>query len=191
MGTWNVDPYHTQVEFSAKHLGMMTVRGYFAEVAATGDIHPDRPEDSSVQATISTASIRTHNDTRDKDLRSSNFLEVDKYPVMTFVSTSLEPAGEDRYTLTGDLTIKGHTHPVALDLRKYGEFNDPMMGHRIGYAAQTKINRKDFGMNFDAVLDGKFVVSNEIQINIEGEIVEAADEPVAAGKLQEAGDRAR
>src|SRR5215831_10847247 len=82
MGTWKFDPLHTQVEFSAKHLGMMTVRGHFAEVTATGDVHPDRPEASKVQATISTASIRTNNEQRDNDLRSSNFLEVDKYPTM-------------------------------------------------------------------------------------------------------------
>lgn len=172
MGIWQVDPYHTQVEFSAKHLGMMTVRGYFAEVAATGDIHPDRPEASSVQATISTASIRTHNDARDNDLRSSNFLEIDKYPVMTFASTSIEPAGEDNYKLTGDLTIKGNTHPVTLDLHKYGEFNDPMMGHRIAYGATTAINRREFGLTMNLMLDGRFVVSEEIQISIEGELVE-------------------
>jgi polyisoprenoid-binding protein YceI len=172
MGIWQVDPYHTQVEFSAKHLGMMTVRGYFAEVAATGDIHPDRPEASSVQATISTASIRTHNDARDNDLRSSNFLEIDKYPVMTFASTSIEAAGEDKYKLTGDLTIKGNTHPVTLDLHKYGEFNDPMMGHRIAYGATTAINRREFGLTMNVMLDGRFVVSEEIQISIEGELVE-------------------
>jgi polyisoprenoid-binding protein YceI len=172
MGIWQIDPYHTQVEFSAKHLGMMTVRGYFAEVAATGDIHPDRPEASSVQATISTASIRTHNDTRDKDLRSSNFLEIDKYPVMTFTSTSIEPAGEDKYKLTGDLTIKGNTHPVTLDLHKYGEFNDPMMGHRIAYGATTAINRREFGLTMNMMLDGRLVISEEIQISIEGELVE-------------------
>ncbi len=172
MGIWQVDPYHTQVEFSAKHLGMMTVRGYFAEVAATGDIHPDRPEASSVQATISTSSIRTHNDARDNDLRSSNFLEIDKYPVMTFASTSIEPAGEDKYKLTGDLTIKGNTHPVTLDLHKYGEFNDPMMGHRIAYGATTAINRREFGLTMNVMLDGRFVVSEEIQISIEGELVE-------------------
>ncbi len=172
MGTWQLDTYHTQVEFSAKHLGMMTVRGYFAEVSATGDINPEAPETSSVQATISTASIRTHNDARDNDLRSSNFLEVDKYPVMTFSSTRIEPAGEDQYKLTGDLTIKGNTHPITLDVRKYGEFSDPMMGHRIGYGATTQINRKDFGLTFHMMLDGKFVVSDEIQISIEGELVE-------------------
>jgi polyisoprenoid-binding protein YceI len=172
MGTWQVDPYHTQVEFSAKHLGMMTVRGYFAEVSATGDINPEAPETSSVQATISTASIRTHNDVRDNDLRSSNFLEVDKYPVMTFSSTGIEAAGEDQYKLTGDLTIKGHTHPVTLDVRRYGEFNDPMMGHRIAYGATTQINRREFGLTLNMVLDGRFVVSEDIQISIEGELVE-------------------
>src|SRR5215472_847330 len=116
MGTWKLDPLHTQVEFSAKHLGMMTVRGHFAEVSATGDIHPDRPEASSVQATISTASIRTNHEVRDNDLRSSNFLDVENYPVMTFASTGIEAAGEDQYKVTGELTIKGTTHPVTLDL---------------------------------------------------------------------------
>jgi polyisoprenoid-binding protein YceI len=176
MGTWQLDPYHTQVEFSAKHLGMMTVRGHFAEVSATGEIHPDRPEASTVQATISTASIRTNHEVRDNDLRTSNFLDVENYPVMTFTSTSIEPAGEDQYKVTGDLTIKGTTHAVTLDLRRYGEFNDPMMGHRIAYGATTQINRKDFGLSFSMVLDGRFVVSEEIQISIEGELVEQQEE---------------
>src|SRR5437762_773996 len=172
VGVWKFDPMHTQVEFSAKHLGMMTVRGHFNEVVADGKIDPEQAEKSEIEATINTASIRTHNDQRDKDLRSSNFLEIDKYPTMTFKSTKIEHVGGDRYRVTGDLTIKGTTKPVTLDVVKYGEFNDPMMGHRIGYAAETKINRKDFGMNFDAMLDGKFVVSNDVGINIEGEIVE-------------------
>ena len=179
MGTWKFDPFHTQVEFSAKHLGMMTVRGHFAEVTATGDIDVEHPERSTLEATINTASIRTHNEQRDSDLRSSNFLEVDKYPTITFKSTKIEPAGTDRYTLTGDLTIKGNTRPVTLDVVKYGEFNDPQMGHRIGYAAEGKINRKDFGMKFDMMLDGKFIVSNEIQINIEGELVEVVPSETA------------
>jgi polyisoprenoid-binding protein YceI len=175
MGTWKFDPYHTQVEFSAKHLGMMTVRGHFAEVTATGDIDVEHPERSKVEATINTASIRTHNEQRDNDLRSSNFLEVERYPTITFKSSKIEPAGTDRYTMTGDLTIKGNTRQVTLKVVKYGEFNDPSMGHRIGYAAEGQINRKDFGMRFDAMLDGKFIVSNEIQINIEGELVEAQE----------------
>jgi polyisoprenoid-binding protein YceI len=178
MGTWKFDPMHTQVEFSAKHLGMMTVRGHFAEVTATGQLNPDHPESSSVDVTINTASIRTHNAQRDNDLRSSNFLEVEKYPTITFKSTKIVQKTPDRGTLTGDLTIKGVTHPVTLNVIKYGEFNDPRMGHRIGYAAETKINRKDFGMSFDAMLDGKYIVSHDVQINIEGEFVEVeAKEP--------------
>jgi polyisoprenoid-binding protein YceI len=184
MGTWKFDPFHTQVEFSAKHLGMMTVRGHFAEVAASGDIDVDHPERSSVEATINTASIRTHNEQRDNDLRSSSFLEVDKSPTMTFKSTKIEPTGPDRYDMTGDLTIKGVTRPVTLKVVKYGEFTDPNMGHRIGYAAEGQINRRDFGMTFSMMLDGKFIVSNEIQINIEGELLEVEEsktETAAAG----------
>ena len=180
MGDWQLDPYHTQVEFSAKHLGMMTVRGHFADVSATGDIDPDHPETSSVEVVIRTDSIRTNHEARDNDLRSSNFLEVEQFPVITFKSTSVVPAGQDAYTVTGDLTIKGNTRPVALQLRKYGEFNDPMMGHRIAYGASTQINRKDFGLNFNMVLDGRFVVSDEIQVAIEGELVEKQQEAAAA-----------
>lgn len=174
--SWQFDPFHTQVEFAAKHLGMMTVRGHFAEIKATGSIDPDNPEASSVDITMQAASIRTHNENRDNDLRSSNFLEVDKYPTITFKSTRIEAAGQDRYTLTGDLTIKGNTRPVTLNAVKYGEFNDPMMGHRIAYSAEGQINRKDFGLTFNMVLDGKMIVSNEVQIMIEGEFVEQPQE---------------
>jgi polyisoprenoid-binding protein YceI len=169
---WQFDPYHTQVEFSAKHLGMMTVRGNFLDLTATGYIDPDHPEASSVDITIQTASIRTHNPQRDNDLRASNFLEVDKYPTITFKSTKIEATGQDHFSMTGDLTIKGITHPVTLSVVNYGEFNDPHMGHRIGYSAEGKINRKDFGMTFNAMLDGRWVVSDEIKIYIEGEFVE-------------------
>ena len=181
MGDWQLDPYHTQVEFAAKHLGMMTVRGHFAEVSSVADIDPDHLEASSVEVTIQAASIRTHNETRDDDLRSSNFLEADKFPTMTFKSTSVVPAGTDRYTLTGDLTIKGTTRSVALQVLKYGEFNDPMMGHRIAYSASGQINRKEFGLSFNTMLDGRFVVSDEIQIMIEGELVEQQPAEATSG----------
>jgi polyisoprenoid-binding protein YceI len=175
MGNWQLDPYHTQVEFSAKHFGMMTVRGHFAEVTTTGDVDPEHPQASSVEATIQAASIRTHNEARDNDLRSPNFLDAGKYPVITFKSTGVQPAGPDQYTLTGDLTIKATTRPVSLTVTKYGELNDPgMMGHRISYGARGQLNRADFGVGTDMVLDGKLVVSNEIQIFIEGELVEQA-----------------
>lgn len=186
LGTWKFDPFHTQVEFSAKHFGMMTVRGLFKEVTAGGEIYPDDPARTKVEATIKTASIATHNEQRDNDLRSSTFLEIDRYPTMTFKSTKVEHVGGDRYKVTGDLTIKGTTKPVALDVVRYGELNDPsMMGHRISYQATTRINRKEFGMNFDAVRDGRLVVSNEVDITIEGEIIEAAEQP--AEKKEEVG----
>jgi len=178
--SWQFDPFHTQVEFAAKHLGMMTVRGHFPEVNATGHIDPDNPEASSAEVTIQTASIRTHNSQRDNDLRSSNFLEVDKYPTITYKSTAIEPSGTDRYTMTGDLTIKGNIRPVTLNVVKYGEFNDPMMGHRIGYSAEGQINRKDFGLTFNMMLDGKWIVSDEVQILIEGEFVEQKQEEPAS-----------
>lgn len=186
---WKFDPMHTQVEFSAKHLGMMTVRGHFTEVTASGTIDPEHPDKTAIEATINTASIRTHNEIRDNDLRSSRFLEIDRFPTMSFKSTKIEHVEGDRFRLTGDLTIKGTTKPVALEVVRYGEFNDPAMGHRIAYAAQTQINRKDFGMRFDAMLDGKFIVSDEIQVNIEGEILETADEPVGAADKDAVGAR--
>lgn len=176
MGTWKFDPLHTQVEFSAKHFGMMTVRGNFQEVTAGGEIYPDDPSKSKVEAMINTASIKTHNEQRDNDLRSSYFLEIDKYPTMKFESTDIKKVGDDNFKVTGDLKIKGTTKPVTLDVVRLGELNDAeMMGHRISYQATTRINRKDFGMNFDALRDGRLVVSNEIDITIEGEIIETAE----------------
>lgn len=176
---WQADPFHTQVEFAAKHLGMMTVRGHFTDVTIIGHIDPAHPEALAIDVTIQTASVKTNNPNRDNDLRASNFLEVDKYPTITFKSTKVEALGQDRYTLTGDLTIKGTTRPVTLNGVNYGEFNDPRMGHRVGYSAEGTINRKDYGMTFNAMLDGKWIVSDEIQISIEGEIVERKQEPSA------------
>jgi polyisoprenoid-binding protein YceI len=102
--------------------------------------------------------------------------------VITFRSTGVEPSGPDGYTLTGDLTIKDTTRPVALQVTRYGEFNDPgMMGHRIAYGATSKINRRDFGLRFNMVLDGRLVVSEEIQIMIEGELVEQQEPAETTG----------
>ena len=128
---------------------------------------------------MQTASIRTHNEQRDNDLRSSNFLEVDTYPTIHFKSARIEETAPERYRMTGDLTIKGNTRAVTLAVVNYGEFNDPNMGHRIGYGAETQILRKDFGLNVDMLMDGRLVVGSEIQITIQGELVEA-NVPAAA-----------
>jgi polyisoprenoid-binding protein YceI len=176
---WQIDPMHTQVEFAVKHFGMMTVRGHFRDVTATGDIDPNNAAASHVDVTIDVASLTTNNPQRDKDLRSSYFLELDKYPSITFKSTRVEPAGQDRYTLTGDLTIKGITKLVTVQLQRYGEMNDERMGHRIAFSAEGEIDRHDFGMEFDALADNRLVVGKEVKIYIETEVVEVKD-PVAA-----------
>jgi len=175
---WRIDPYHLQVEFAAKHLGMMTVRGHFADVTASGHIDPQDPAASSLEVTIKTASIKTHHETRDNDLRSSNFLEVDKYPAITFKTTNIAPESDDQFKMTGDLTIKGNTRPVTLSVLRYGEFNDPgMMGHRMAYSAEGEINRKEFGLTMSMMLDGKWIVSDEVKITIELELVEQKEQP--------------
>src|SRR5215207_11541723 len=140
--SWQLDPMHTQVEFAVKHFGMMTVRGRFNEVRTSGNIDPANPEQSLLEVTIDVASLNTHNAQRDNDLRGSYFLELDKYPTITFRSTRVEPAGQDQYTMSGDLTMKGVTKPVTLRVVRYGEINDQMMGHRMAYSAEGEINRK-------------------------------------------------
>ena len=131
---------------------MMTVRGNVLEITADGYIDPHRPEASSVEVPIQTASIRTNNPQRDNDLRASNFLEADKYPTMHFKSTKIEQTGPETYNTTGDLTIKGNTHPVTLKVLKYGEFNDPnMIGHRMAQC-RNQGQPQRFGMTFSMML---------------------------------------
>jgi polyisoprenoid-binding protein YceI len=179
--SWQIDPYHLQVEFATKHFGMMTVRGHFTEVSATGSIDPDNPAASSVAVTIPAASIRTNNAMRDDDLRSTNFLDVDTYPTITFTSTHIEPVGPDRFTMTGDLTIKGQTRPVTLNVLRYGELNDPgMMGHRMAYSAEGEIDRREFGLTTNMMLDGRWVVGDQVAIMIELELLEEKQEQPAA-----------
>jgi polyisoprenoid-binding protein YceI len=178
---WQIDPYHLQVEFATKHLGMMTVRGHFTEFNATGTIDPDNPAASAVEVNIQAASIQSNNSTRDDDVRSANFLDVDTYPTITFKSTKIEPAGADRFNMTGDLTIKGQTQPITLKVLRYGEFNDPgMMGHRIAYSAEGEIDRRKYGLTFNMLLDGRWVVGDQVEIMIELELVEQKQEQPAA-----------
>jgi polyisoprenoid-binding protein YceI len=173
--SWQLDPYHTQVEFAAKHLGMMTVRGHFADVASTAEIDPDHLDAMHVEVTIQAASVKTHHEARDQDLRSPNFLDTDAFPVITFSSTRVEQTGQDEFAVSGDLTIQDVTRPVTLEMTRLGEFNDPAMGHRIGYNGRTNIKRKDFGLTFNPILDGRLVVSDDIDIMLEGELVETPD----------------
>jgi polyisoprenoid-binding protein YceI len=172
--SWKIDPYQVQVEFSVKHLGTTIVRGHFTEVSANGTIDPGSPSPASVDLTINTASVRTNDPTRDNDVRGPNFLDVEHFPTITFRSTRVEPTGDTNFRIIGDLTIKGVTHPVTLNAMKYGEFNHPgIMGHRIAYSAVTDISREAFGLTMAMMLDGRFVVGDEVNISVELEVVES------------------
>ncbi len=179
MGTWQLDPFHTQIEFAAKHLGMMTVRGHFTDISSTADLDPDNLEAGSVEVTIQMASVQTHHQQRDADLRASNLLDVDQFPTATFKSDRITKTGAQTFDVTGRLTIKDVTRSVTLAMTHLGEFNDPAMGHRIGYSGTTSISRKDFGMSFNPMLDGRMVVADTINISLEGELVEAPEDAPA------------
>ena len=179
MTTWKIDPSHSAINFAVRHLMISKVRGRFTSFSGDAVYDDAAKTWTSAEGSIDIASVDTHEEKRDAHLKSVDFFDAEKFPKMTFKSKRIEPSGKGHYKVTGDLTIKGITKPVTLNVVKYGEFNDPNMGHRIGYAAETEINRKDFGMKFDMMLDGKFIVSNDIQIHIEGEIVEAKEAETA------------
>ena len=178
--TWTVDPMHTQVEFSAKHMGIMTVKGAFTGLTTDINFNEDDFTASSVEATVDASTLSTHDNQRDGHLKSPDFLDVEHFPTITFKSTRIEPVGDDEYKMTGDLTIKGITRPVALKVKRYGEINDERMGHRVAYSAEGEINRKDFGLTMNMLVDGRWMVGDEVKIAIELELVEQKQEAAAA-----------
>lgn len=170
--TWELDPAHTVVEFSAKHMMITTVKGRFTDV--TGVIHADEANRSrsSVEATIKAASLDTRTEGRDQHLRSADFLDVETYPEITFKSTRVEPVDKEHFHVTGDLTIRGTTRPVTLKATFEGRGKDPWGGERAGFSATTKIDRRDFGLTWNAALEtGGVLVGNEVKIRIEAEAV--------------------
>jgi len=172
--TWTIDPAHTEVGFSVKHLMISTVRGRFADVRGTIRLDGDDLTQASVEAEIATASIDTRQEQRDAHLRSPDFFEVEKYPTITFRSTSVERIKNDRYRITGDLTIRDVTREVVLEGTDEGRGRDPWGGDRLGFSATTTIDRRDFGLTWNQALEtGGVLVSNEIKIAIDLEAVKA------------------
>ena len=172
--TWTIDPAHTEVGFSVKHLMISTVRGRFADVRGTIRLDGDDLTQASVEAEIATASIDTRQEQRDAHLRSPDFFEVEKYPTITFRSTSVERIQNDRYRITGDLTIRDVTREVVLEGTDEGRGRDPWGGDRLGFSAATTIDRRDFGLTWNQALEtGGVLVSNEIKIAIDLEAVKA------------------
>jgi len=171
---WKLDPAHTLVEFSAKHLMITTVKGRITDV--TGSIFTDEvaPENSSVEATLKAASIDSRTEQRDQHLRSADFLDVEKYPEIRFRSTRIE-GGRTEFKLIGDLTIRDVTREVTLDVTFEGQTKDPWGGERVGFSATGKIDRRDFGLTWNVLLEtGGLTVSNDIKISIEVEAVKAS-----------------
>jgi polyisoprenoid-binding protein YceI len=172
--TWTIDPAHTEVGFSVKHLMISTVRGRFADVRGTIRLDGNDLTQASVEAEIATASIDTRQEQRDAHLRSPDFFEVEKYPTITFRSTSVERIKNDRYRITGDLTIRDVTREVVLEGTDEGRGRDPWGGDRLGFSATTTIDRRDFGLTWNQALEtGGVLVSNEIKIAIDLEAVKA------------------
>ena len=170
---WKLDPTHSNIEFSAKHLMLTTVRGRFADVEGTVTVKGATPDTAAVDATMKVASIDTRTEQRDQHLRSADFFDVENYPAITFKSTRISGSRE-RFTITGDLTIRGTTKPVTLDVTYEGTGKDPWGGERMGFSADGKIDRRDFGLTWNQALEGGGVlVSNEIKIHIDAQLVRA------------------
>jgi len=178
--TWDLDPAHTSVQFSVRHLMVSTVRGAFGKVAGTVAVDEQDLTRSKIQATIDAASIDTRIEKRDAHLKSPDFLDVAKYPTITFVSKKIERVAPDHFKVTGDLTLHGVTREAILDVEgPTPEMKDPWGKTRAGAQATTTINRKDFGLTWNQALEaGGVAVGDEVKITID---VEATKQPAAGG----------
>jgi polyisoprenoid-binding protein YceI len=178
--TWSLDPAHTSVQFSVRHLMVSTVRGAFGKVSGTVAVDEKDLTRSKIQATIDAASIDTRVEKRDTHLKSPDFLDVAKYPTITFVSKKIEQASPGHFKVTGDLTLHGVTREVSLDVEgPTPEIKDSRGNIRAGAEATTTINRKDFGLTWNQVLEaGGVAVGDEVKITID---VEATKEAAAGG----------
>jgi polyisoprenoid-binding protein YceI len=165
--TWQLDPAHSSAQFSARHLAVSTVRGAFTKVSGTVIYDAANLGKSSIQATIEAASVDTRVEMRDNDLRSPNFLDVQKYPTITFQSKKIEPAGEGKLKVTGELAIHGVTKEVVLDVDgPTPAMKDPWGNQRRGASATTKIKRQDFAVN-----GAPGIVGDEITITLDIEMI--------------------
>lgn len=170
--TWTIDPAHSHVEFAVRHLMITTVRGRFAGVTGTVVTDGDDLGRAQVDVTIDASTIDTRESQRDAHLKSADFFHVEQHPSLTFKSTAVKDARGDRFTLVGNLTMRGVTREVALDVTAGGRGKDPWGGERAGYSATTKVNRSDYGLTWNQVLEtGGIAVGDEIKISIDLELV--------------------
>ncbi len=181
MATWTFDPAHTSVSFSARHMMVTTVRGSFGTPTGKLVFDPEHPENSFVEAVIDTTTVSTGVADRDNHLRSADFLDVANFPTMAFKSTKVEVTSDDEARVTGDLTIRGVTHPVTLTVEYLGALNSPFGDKRAGFAATAKINREDWGLTWNVAVEaGGVLVSKDIKISIDVEAVLQTETDTAA-----------
>ncbi len=174
-GDYTLDPSHTRIGFWARHAMVTKVRGAFNEFEGTLHVDADDPARSSARLVIQAASIDTRNADRDAHLRSNDFLAMDEHPEITFVSTGARRVGDDRFEVTGDLTIRGVSRPVTVPLTFTGAAQDPWGAQRLGFEGDLVINRKDWGVSWNAALEaGGVLVSEKITLELELSAVKVA-----------------
>lgn len=169
---WKIDPSHTLVEFAVRHLMISTVKGRFAEVEGTITADPDDLSSASAEVEIGAASIDTRDQQRDNHLRSADFFDAEKFPKLVFKSRKMTPKGGDKYELEGDLTIRDVTRPITLDVTFEGRAKDPWGNERIGFSATGELDRRDYGLTWNAALEtGGVLVGEKVRIHLEVEAI--------------------
>jgi polyisoprenoid-binding protein YceI len=173
--TWNIDADHSEVGFAVKHLMVATVKGSFRRFSGKVLLDEHNPGASSFEADIETASIDTRQEQRDGHLRSADFFDAESHPLITFRSRNVEPLRQGYFRAVGDLTIRGTTREVVLDVEETGRGGDPWGNQRVGYSARTTINREDFGLTWNQALEtGGVVVGKDVKISLDIETVQQA-----------------
>ena len=176
-GTWTIDPAHSLIEFAAKHMMITTVKGRLADVRGTLVIDEARPDRSSAEVEFDAASIDTRAEQRDQHLRSADFLDVEQFPTVSFRTRRIEGAGTvpgASFRVVGELTIHGVAREVVLDATYEGRGRDPWGNEKVSFSADTKIDRRDFGLTWNAALEaGGVLVSNDIKVHLEVQAVRA------------------
>lgn len=170
--TWNIDSSHTRANFSVRHMMISNVNGQFDDITGTVDFNEADPAQSSLNVKIGVASINTRDEKRDGHLKSPDFFDVANHPYLTFESTKVEKTSENTGRVTGNLTIRGISKPVVLEVEYNGQAKSPWGTTSAGFTATAKINRKDWGLNWNVALEtGGWLVGDDVKITIEAEIV--------------------
>ncbi len=179
---WDIDPVHSAATFSVRHLMVSNVRGEFSKVTGVINLDDKDVAKSTVEASIDATTVNTREPKRDEDLKSEKYLDVAKFPTLTFKSTKVARAGKNKLKVSGELTIHGVTKPVVLEVEENGTSKDPFYGvTKAGFQGTTKINRKDFGLTWNKTLEtGGVLVGDEVAIVLDIEAIKKADAPAAA-----------